>query len=175
MTQLPPIYIHGLESGPHGSKATYVRERFAGSAPAMPSRYEGHRRRPECFEPSVEVAAAHVRERGASILVGSSFGGAVTMTLLQRGVWRGPVVLLAPAIALYELDLVLPEGCSAIVIHDPADDVVPYEGMEAFVRANPDRAELWASTGGHRLSTIIERGVLARAIERQMLVARGEG
>ena len=100
--------------------------------------------------------------------MGSSFGGAVALELIHRQLWFGPIVLLAPACARYGLDLRLPEGCHAIVIHDPEDEIVPYADSEKLVRLNPNAAELWASDGGHRLSTITGNGMLAQAVETQL-------
>jgi hypothetical protein len=42
--------------------------------------------------------------------VGSSFGGAVAVVLLQRGAWRGPTLLLAPAAVELGVEPRLPLG-----------------------------------------------------------------
>jgi len=165
----PPIYIHGLEGGPQGTKGAFVTERFGGSGPDMPATRTGpHDDPPSCFEDCFALARDYVLARPASTLIGSSFGGAITLALLQRGVWQGPVVLLAPAGPLYGFHPSIPEGSHAIIIHDPSDEIVSYEGSELLTRGSPLRAELWPSDGGHRLHSIVSNGLFERAIKAQM-------
>ena len=177
----PPIYLHGFEGAVTGTKGNFINERFGGLGPDMPTYKhcndeEGET--PWCFEEAFEVARDFVLSNPCSVLVGSSFGGAITLALLQRGLWRGPVVLLAPASDRYGFHPYLPQGCHALVIHDPEDDVVAYQGSERLKTENPDRVELWSSDGGHRLHSIIESGLLERAVNEQLKRAeplRGEG
>ena len=96
---LPPrvLFVHGLESGPHGLKARYLAERFehslcvampnSATAPSFVHDYE------ECLELQREALAAFKPD----VIVGSSFGGALCLDLISRGFWRGPAVLLCPA------------------------------------------------------------------------------
>ena len=166
-----PLYLHGLEGGPDGTKGRHLTERFGRVGPQMPASSDPNRQltdRPACFEACYELARAHLRDHPAPVLVGSSFGGGVTMALLQRGDWRGPVVLLAPACVRYQFELTLPEGCHMIVIHAPDDDIIPYSDAEALVKANPTRAELWVSDGGHQLHSITHNGMLERAVRAQL-------
>jgi len=169
---LMTVYLHGMESGPQGTKGSFIKRRFGGSGPQMPARYEPtsdqRLRRPRCFEECLEIAQSYLLQTKASVLVGSSFGGAITVELLQRGFWRGPIVLLAPAAGRYDLNLKLPQGCHAIVIHDPEDELIPYSDAEKIARMNVNSAELWPSDGGHRLSTITENGLLERAVQLQL-------
>jgi pimeloyl-ACP methyl ester carboxylesterase len=162
------MYLHGLEGDANGTKGRWMQSHLAATAPQMPAtnpdgRLEG---RPECFEACVEVARTAVARDRPAVLVGSSFGGAVTMALMQRGHWQGPCALLAPAIVKYGMDPRLPEGCSAIVIHATDDDIVPYADSELLVRTNPNIAELWPTLGGHRLHGILDDDTLGRAVGR---------
>lgn len=167
---LAPLYIHGLEGGPLGNKGTFIRDLYGRLGPDMPAHADPDQitRRPRCFETCYELARAELEAHPASVLVGSSFGGAITLALLQRGAWSGPVVLLAPAAVRYELDPALPSGCHAIIIHDPNDDLVPYSDSELIARSNPCAVELWSSDGGHKLKTITHNGLLKRAVETQL-------
>src|SRR5262245_35479117 len=81
-------FIHGLESSPQGVKAQLLSRHFTARTPAMDTRD---------FAASVEVQAAALREFEPHVLVGSSYGGAIAVELLQRGLWRGPTLLLAQA------------------------------------------------------------------------------
>lgn len=167
----PPIYIHGFEGKVTGTKGQFITDIFGGSGPDMPT-YRHHSdeigEKPWCFEEAFEAARDYLLSHPCSVLIGSSFGGAVTLALLQRGLWRGPVILLAPACERYGFHLYLPSGCHAIVIHDPEDDVVGYEGSVRFKDENSEKVELWMSDGGHKLHPIIENGLLERAIIEQI-------
>ena len=169
-----PLYIHGLEGNPTKptGKGGYMLKTFGRSGPQMPAKYEGTLARPSCFEPSFEVMSQYLQANPASVLVGSSFGGGITMALLQRGFWKGPIVLLAPAIKRYQLDLEFPDDVHAIVIHDPSDDIINYEDSIVLQKANPATCELWPSDGGHRLSTITQNGTLEKAVRLQMTRAQ---
>lgn len=47
----------------------------------------------------IEQQAKEVRHFRPDVVLGSSFGGGIALMLMNRGVWRGPTVLLAPAAA----------------------------------------------------------------------------
>lgn len=163
-----PLYIHGLEGSAQGSKGTFMLNTFGRSGPNMPAKKGVSGDRPSSFETCFDVMKSYLDDHGASVLVGSSFGGAITMALLQRGIWHGPVVLLAPAIQYYGLNLQLPSEVHAIIIHDPQDDLIDFSGSEALHQANLNSSELWISDGGHRLKTITHNGLLERAVRDQI-------
>ena len=81
-------YAHGLESSPQGDKARFLATQFDVSAPAMDTRD---------FAACVEQQARELERFQPDVLVGSSFGGAVALALLQQQRWSGPTLLLAPA------------------------------------------------------------------------------
>ena len=151
-----------------GTKGRHMLKVFGRTGPKMPAKSDHQGQRPLCFDTCVEVAHHHLKSNPASVLVGSSFGGAVTMAILQRRLWCGPVVLLAPAIAHYKLDLRLPIGSHAIIIHDPDDDLINFQGSIDLHEANSESSELWESDGGHKLHTITDNGMLERAVRRQI-------
>ncbi len=164
----PPVYIHGLEGSPMGTKGRFIEQTFGRSGPEMPASRDAQGGRPSCFEACYERVVTYLHQHPASVIIGSSFGGAITMALLQRGVWRGPIVLLAPAIQYYGLALTLPAGVHAVIIHDPSDDIIPFAGSQALQHANPLMTELRESDGGHRLHTITSNGMLERAVREQL-------
>ena len=172
--QALPLYIHGLEGDPRKptGKGGYMLQTFGRSGPKMPAKFEGTLGRPSCFEACFDIMSDHLRINPTSVLVGSSFGRGITMALLQRGLWRGPIVLLAPAIKRYQFDLKFPDGVHAIIIHDPSDDIISYADSIELQAANPKTCELWESDGGHRLSTIRQNGTLERAVKRQLQRAK---
>lgn len=125
------------------------------------------------FDRCVEIQARAVVEYEPDLIVGSSWGGAVTAELLIRGVWSGPTILLAPAIrkvsertqrtdpseALAQLERAQP----ILVFHDLHDEVVPHADSVALGRMCGIELRS-VEAGGHRLLELLERGELAAAI-----------
>ncbi len=152
------MFLHGLESGPTGSKATWLRARYGAFTPALDT---------SSFQAAVAGAAAAIAEHQPRVVVGSSFGGAVATRLILDGVWSGPTVLIAPAAHRVGLDVSLPPGSRAIVIHGDGDDVVPLADSHRLVAGAGEGVELWTIAGGdHRLNRILEDGTLALALEK---------
>jgi len=151
-------FAHGLESGPGSSKALYLAERFDAVTPRMPT---------SDFEECVRIHAARVREAPPDVLVGSSFGGAVVLALLDRGLYRGPVVLLAAAHRHYRVPERIPEGVAAVIVHGTRDDVVDVEGSRALSRTGtPGKVELVIVDDEHRLASLLEGDALERHVRR---------
>jgi ribA/ribD-fused uncharacterized protein len=149
-------FIHGLESNPQGTKARFLAAHFDALAPAMDTR---------SLEGSIATQAAALEAFRPDVVVGSSFGGAVTVALLARGVWRGPTVLLAPAAAKLGVDNRLPGEVTATVVHGVDDDIVPLADSRALVAGTaPARVTLREVPDGHRLQTLVESGSLAALV-----------
>jgi predicted esterase len=155
-------FIHGLESGPGSSKATYLDRFFDAETPAMDTRD---------FEGSIALQARQVAIFGPDVLVGSSFGGAVALALLQRGAYAGPTVLLAPAHTHYGVESRIPEGARVVIVHGSRDAIVSIEdsrklaatgarGLVDFVEVDDE----------HRLATLLEGDALATFVRRALLV-----
>uniref|UniRef100_A0A7S0B6P0 AB hydrolase-1 domain-containing protein n=1 Tax=Pyrodinium bahamense TaxID=73915 RepID=A0A7S0B6P0_9DINO len=120
------VFLHGLESGPGGSKHRWLMEHYgedvvcsdmqisllntqkangllrqflANAFCTLPWNlvsWSVQRSLDGCLETAMEdLEFAH--QRGGSVVVASSWGGAVATLALARGVWEGPAVLLAPA------------------------------------------------------------------------------
>ncbi|HMR11420.1 MAG TPA: hypothetical protein PKA88_36825, partial [Polyangiaceae bacterium] len=68
------LLLHGLEGSPTGAKAQALRRSFDLVAPALPT---------GDFDACVQLAREATREHTPDVLVGSSFGGAVALQLLQ--------------------------------------------------------------------------------------------
>ena len=101
-------FAHGLESNPQGSKARELRRHFELACPEMDTRD---------FEACVKVHAATIAREKPDVLVGSSFGGAVALALLERGMWRGPTLLLAPAHRYFSSAETLPADVPIWIVH----------------------------------------------------------
>src|SRR4029453_6916478 len=103
-------FIHGLESSPQGAKAQHLARHFTALTPAMDT---------HDFTASVAVQTAMLREFDPHVLVGSSYGGAIAVELLQRGVWRGPTLLLAQAALRRGQPAALPAGVTVWLLPRP--------------------------------------------------------
>ncbi len=145
-------FVHGLEGSPQGSKAQELRRHFEVIALAMDT---------TDFEASLAVQAEGLRKSKPDVLIGSSFGGGVVLALLERGLWRGPTLLLAPAPVVERL----PEGVPIWIAHGLNDAIIPIEASRALVSTRPDeRVRLIEVDDEHRLMTLLEDNRLATLV-----------
>jgi hypothetical protein len=119
-------FIHGLEGSPQGSKARALAAHFETLTPAMDT---------ASFEGCVAQHAELVRRFEPDVLVGSSFGGAVAVALLQREQWHGPTLLLAQAALRQGLRARLPRGVRVWLVHATRDDIVPVEDSRRLAKS----------------------------------------
>lgn len=129
------------------------------------------------FEACVQIQTEAVQEAQPDVVVGSSWGGAVAAELLIRGAWRGPTILLAPAVEKVctgtgDDDLPLKrkqlQECAShspiLIFHDPADEVIPHSHSQGLAEGSSIELRL-VEAGGHRLLDLLARGELSRAIQ----------
>ncbi|MBI5480512.1 MAG: hypothetical protein HY906_16765 [Deltaproteobacteria bacterium] len=88
------LFLHGLESSPGGRKATWLAQRYGAHVPALTT---------SDWATARAQAEAAVREYEPDLIVGSSFGGALLLSLLQDGITRARAVLIAQAGVKYGL------------------------------------------------------------------------
>jgi len=178
------VYLHGLESSPDGAKGSWLREHLGGvgvdldtsvaqqvlaaaRAAGRPLDLGGDE-----MERAFAVPMARARQRlrekpEPQLLVGSSFGGAVLLKLMDEGSWRGPALFLACAGVALTPIRALPPGSRAVLIHCPEDGTVPVEGSRILARtggANVHMLEVRAGSEPHRLPGILSNGLLGTAI-----------
>lgn len=152
------LFVHGLEGNPQGSKARFLAEHFDALTPAMDT---------SSFEGSIETIRAALASHQPEVLVGSSFGGAVALALLQVGLFSGPTLLLAPAARAYDLELALPPNVRVIIAHGTRDDVVPPDDSRALAETgSPGLVELVMVDDEHRLQTLVDSARLAELVKR---------
>lgn len=122
------VFLHGLESGPHGSKYQALKKQF------------GDILSPDCSgifdeQERLKIICAQLEnDPGPFLVVGSSMGGLMALLLQQAQADKvAGLVLCAPAIhrpAAEGLDFgQLPP---TTVIHGTKDDVVPFEVSKVF-------------------------------------------
>jgi len=150
------LFIHGQESGPQGTKARLLAEHFDALTPAMDT---------QDFEGCVRQIGSAIAEFQPEVVVGSSFGGAVAVALLQRGLWHGPTLLLAQAAAELGVALRLPEDALVWIVHGTRDELVPIASSLVLARSgSPERVRLLEVNDDHRLSATVASGRLVALV-----------
>ncbi len=166
MSRIRVQFIHGLEGNPQGRKARLFAEHFDARTPAMDTKDYG-----AC----VAVQAETLREFAPAVLVGSSFGGAVAVTLLQRGLWCGPTLLLAQAALHYDPEASLPQGVRVWLVHGLRDTLVdPDESRNLAATGSPALVRLLEVDDDHPLSRTTGSGRLLDIV-RELVAVQGEG
>ncbi len=106
------LFLHGLEGRPNGNKATKLKDAgFTLVAPALPS---------DDFAASVRLAQATFDEHQPAVVVGSSRGGAVALSLAPHD---AAVVLVCPAWSKFA-----PETKATArtrILHSERDELIP--------------------------------------------------
>lgn len=149
-------FVHGLESNPQGTKARFLSKHFDAHTPALDT---------SDFEGCVRTVEEELRARKPDVVVGSSFGGAVVVALLQRGVHSGPTVLLAPAARAFGLEQRLPHGVRVIVAHGTRDTIVdPADSRALAATGSPELVELIEVDDEHRLQSLVDTERLAELV-----------
>lgn len=165
VSRLRVQFIHGLESSPRGAKARLLAEHFCARTPAMNTRD---------FAACVEVQAAALRSFCPDVLVGSSFGGAVAVELLRKGLWRGPTLLLAQAAVKRDPRARLPEGVPVWLVHGRHDDIVDPEGSRALAQTGTAHlVRLIEVDDDHPLHATVRGGRLVKLV-RELASAASE-
>lgn len=177
------VHLHGLESTvdaelvPVGGKARALRAHFGDEVALVPldtsaavriAHREFQRTGTWAYPfPDYEEAFALplARARAAitpqtELITASSFGGAVLLRLLHEApVWRGPCVFLAGAgLKLTPYDR-LPADVPCLCVHGTDDRIVPFADSEALAATSPT-AELRAVADGHRLTSLLDEGLI---------------
>jgi predicted esterase len=158
------LFIHGLESSPQSSKATFLAQHFEALTPAMDT---------ADFAVCVDRQSEHIETFRPDVIVGSSFGGAVALAVIHRGAWRGPTLLLAPAQRHYPVEEKLPPGVPAVVVHGTRDSVVDIAGSRTLAETgSPGLVRLVEVDDEHRLQTLVDSGRLAELVRQVHALAR---
>lgn len=150
------LFVHGLESSPQSSKALFLAEHFTALTPAMDT---------ADFAACIALQGREIAAFRPDVVVGSSFGGAVVVALLERALWLGPTLLLAPAQRHYPVGERLPEQTAVDIVHGTLDDVVDIEGSRALARSGtPGLVRLFEVQDEHRLQSLVVSGRLAELV-----------
>jgi predicted esterase len=149
-------FAHGLEGSPEGTKARLLAVHFTACTPAMQT---------SDFAGCVELHAETLRSFRPDVLVGSSFGAAVVVEVLQRGLWRGPTLLLAQAALRRIPGARLPAGVPVWLVHGLRDHLIdPEESRRLSCTGTPDRVRLIEVDDDHALHATVRSGRLTQLI-----------
>jgi pimeloyl-ACP methyl ester carboxylesterase len=140
------VFLHGLESGPHGSK--YQALRNLDREPISP----------DCSGVSdigerlaiIEEALAGVEKM---VIVGSSFGGLAAVLFAQKPTNFSRItgcLLCAPALPRIPRDEIASIPFGTIILHGTRDEVVPFQSSKDFSELHGIR--LVEVDDDHRLS-----------------------
>ena len=173
------VYLHGLESSPTGHKGRYLHSHFEANcvdldtSKAIASRNAAldAGRRWQFDDPELEEAVKTPMNRAAAaitsetkLIIGSSFGGAVLMNLMASGQWGGPALFICPAIAKLTPHRQLLKGVPTIILHGRRDELIPISESRKLAKTGGLQTMLWEVDDGHRMSQIVDTGILAAAI-----------
>lgn len=152
MSRLRVQFIHGLESSPQSTKARTLAEQFETLTPAMQT---------DDFEGCITQQRLALEQFRPDVVVGSSFGGAVAVALLQRGLWRGPTLLLAQAALRTKQACELPEDVRIWLVHGLRDDIVDPADSRRLARCGtPNLVRLIEVDDDHVLRASVQGGLL---------------
>ena len=106
------LYLHGLNSKPGGNKPRFIEKHgYRVLNPALPK---------NSWDDSIQIAQNLVLKEKPDVLVGSSRGGAVAMSVNTNG---APLVLVSPAWNRFKVPTNIPP--SSVIIAPPDDKIVP--------------------------------------------------
>jgi alpha-beta hydrolase superfamily lysophospholipase len=149
------LYLHGLYSKPGGVKPAFLgRHGYSVSNPALPD---------DDFAASVRIAQAAFEESRPAVIVGSSRGGAVALSL-DPGPDPSPLVLIAPAWRRWGMATSL--KAPAIILHSEQDTVIPIaDSRELVGRSGRSDATLVVVGADHNMTDRPALEALLTAIE----------
>lgn len=168
------IFAHGKESGPWGSKITYLADIAKQFGAAVLSPDYSNLSDPEQRVAHL-LALPEVAQRASTrlVLVGSSMGGYVS-TVASQTLKPAGLFLLAPALGLpgYATQAPTP-GCDNVeIVMGWGDTVIPVANVIGF--AAQHQATLHLLNGDHRLISVLpEVGDIFRAFLQRVLAADG--
>jgi alpha-beta hydrolase superfamily lysophospholipase len=153
MIDVKILFLHGWQSVPGGMKPTYLaRHGHEVLNPALPD---------EDFAGAVRIAQAEFNRHHPDVIVGSSRGGAVAMSI-ETG--NAPLVLLCPAWRRFGTARTV--KANTTILHSRGDEVIPFADSEELVRNSglPDAALIEVGTD-HRLADAEPLAAMVRACE----------
>lgn len=154
LPQSTPLFFHGREGTNRGRKARWLATEYGACTPSYKT---------ATLEDVLPRARRFITQHRPTAIIGSSFGGAVLLAMIQEGHWSGPSVFLAQAGVKFGLKPELPEGLPAVLIHGTRDDIVDLEDSRLLAESNG--STLHEIDDDHRLGSIRDSGLLASVLD----------
>lgn len=138
------VFLHGLESGPHGSKYQALRK------------LDPNILTPDCtgilgIDKRLEVIEESLAEVEWMVIVGSSFGGLAALLFAQKNRDRvAGCLLCAPALPKITPNIIVWHPDKTIILHGTRDEIVPFQSSLEFSKRHG--ARLIEVDDDHRLS-----------------------
>ncbi len=147
------LFLHGWTTTPGGVKPAYLAQNgHTVLNPALPD---------EDFAESVRIAQVEFDTHRPGVIVGSSRGGAVAMSMRSEG---AALVLLCPAWKMWGTATTIKPG--TVILHSEADDLVPIsDSRELIFRSGLPETSLIVVGNDHRLADPEPLDALLAAIE----------
>jgi hypothetical protein len=146
------LFLHGWQSTPGGLKPTFLHDHgHEVLNPHLPD---------DDFDAAVRIAQAEYDRGHPDVVVGSSRGGAVAMNIDSGDT---PLVLLCPAWKTWGTATKV--KANTIILHSPADDVVPFSDSEELVTNSGLSSDSLIEVGTeHRLADEASLEAMVRAV-----------
>jgi alpha-beta hydrolase superfamily lysophospholipase len=147
------LFLHGWQSVPGGIKPTYLRQHgHQVINPKLPD---------DDFNEAVRIAQAEFDKHQPDVVVGSSRGGAVAMSINSG---EAKLVLLCPAWNKHDTARKVKAGTA--ILHSRVDDVVPFADSQELVRNNGLPASALIEVGNdHRLADPVSLAKMLKACD----------
>ncbi len=151
------LFIHGRGSSSKTKKVVHLTKFFNVRCLDMETKDINH---------DLQLQEKELFDFKPDVLIGSSYGGAIAVMLLQQKKWTGPTILLAQAFTKYKPnDIWLPENVPITLIHGVKDDICEIEGSRELAKSGtPNLVKLIEVDDEHRLEGTIDTGVLVNAV-----------
>jgi alpha-beta hydrolase superfamily lysophospholipase len=144
------LFLHGWQSVPGGVKPSYLKDHgHTVVNPALPD---------DDFDAAVRIAQTEFNQHQPQVVVGSSRGGAVAMSINSG---HAKLVLLCPAWKKYGSASTVKLG--TVILHSQADDVIPFADSEELAKSSG--ATLIEVGRDHRLADPEPLETMLRACE----------
>jgi predicted esterase YcpF (UPF0227 family) len=150
MSNLKVLFLHGLESRPGGTKPSYLQKLgYEVLNPALPK---------SSWEESQRIAQEFIDNEKPRVIVGSSRGGALAMSLDYKNI---PLVLISPAWERFNINPQIPK--SSMVLAPEEDKIVSTSLSKKLAEDN--ECTFIQCGKDHRMSSIDALEAIADAVK----------
>ncbi|KAL4498591.1 hypothetical protein ABPG72_019709 [Tetrahymena utriculariae] len=196
--ELKVQFLHGLEGDLLKEKQPYLEKRFIQcSTPSMKvsrwnifytnsfprclfrNLFKISKSGSECLKNCLKIQADAILKDQPGIIFGESWGGAIGLLLLAYGYWKGPIILIAPALIRFlrlagEFDISTQDvlnkidennlGQNILLLHGEKDSTIPYKNSLEILEKVKGIEFISYKDGDHKLNFLIKDNSLTEII-----------